>query len=83
MAPLLNRNVLIEWLQKLMAHQAKEPHVTTEQQASGYLTAQEVAERFRISTASVYRMAERLQAVRFGRTIRIPETAIRELERMI
>jgi excisionase family DNA binding protein len=43
-----------------------------------FLTVAEVAELMRVSNMTVYRMVEsgRLPAVRFGRSYRIPESAL-------
>ena len=43
-----------------------------------FLTVQEVAEMMRVSTMTVYRLvhAGELPAVRFGRSYRIPESAV-------
>lgn len=43
-----------------------------------FLTVQEVAETMRVSTMTVYRLVKsgELPAVRFGRSYRIPESAV-------
>ncbi len=43
-----------------------------------FLTVQEVADLMRVSSMTVYRMvhAGELPAIRFGRSFRIPETAV-------
>lgn len=43
-----------------------------------FLTVQEVADVMRVSTMTVYRLVQRgeLPAVRFGRSYRIPESAV-------
>ncbi|HET8956828.1 helix-turn-helix domain-containing protein [Microcella putealis] len=45
-----------------------------------FLTVAEVAEMMRVSTMTVYRMvhAGDLPAIRFGRSFRIPESAVAE-----
>jgi excisionase family DNA binding protein len=46
-----------------------------------FLTVAEVAEMMRVSTMTVYRMVHsgELPAVRFGRSFRIPETAVTQI----
>ena len=46
-----------------------------------FLTVSEVAEMMRVSTMTVYRMVHsgELPAVRFGRSFRIPETAVGQI----
>ncbi|GAB2454228.1 excisionase family DNA binding protein [Conyzicola lurida] len=43
-----------------------------------FLTVQEVADMMRVSTMTVYRMvhAGEMPAIRFGRSFRIPESAV-------
>ena len=49
-----------------------------ERNLSTFLTVAEVAAAMRLSRATVYRLMKdhEIQAVRFGRTYRIPETAV-------
>lgn len=46
-----------------------------------FLTVQEVADTMRVSSMTVYRMvhAGDIPAIRFGRSFRIPETAMEQL----
>jgi excisionase family DNA binding protein len=46
-----------------------------------FLTVQEVADTMRVSSMTVYRMvhAGEIPAIRFGRSFRIPESAIERL----
>jgi len=46
-----------------------------------FLTVQEVADMMRVSTMTVYRLVHsgEVPAVRFGRSYRIPETAVEHL----
>jgi excisionase family DNA binding protein len=46
-----------------------------------FLTVSEVADMMRVSTMTVYRMVHsgELPAVRFGRSFRIPETAVSQI----
>jgi excisionase family DNA binding protein len=48
--------------------------------ADGFLTVAEVATRMRVSKMTVYRLVHSgtLPAVRFGRTFRVPATAVDE-----
>jgi predicted DNA-binding transcriptional regulator AlpA len=46
-----------------------------------FLNASEVARIYGASPSRVYQIADKLGAIRFGRSIRFPEAAIREFER--
>ncbi len=52
--------------------------MATDSSAMRFLTVQEVADLMRVSSMTVYRMVHsgEIPAVRFGRSFRIPQTAV-------
>ena len=52
--------------------------MATESSAMTFLTVQEVADLMRVSSMTVYRMvhAGEIPAIRFGRSFRIPQSAV-------